>query len=940
MRRTRDKNRLDYKHFHKTGEKVFENRNNFITSVTIEVELKIVCKINRFLEENELSLFSDIEEIDGSLEKMRSLLEEYEDVHIELKRELGDDEYEKTYTEHQKTRGVMMTWLKDAKLEIRNLKLKSSERVLEKLRVEEKFLFRNISRELDNIENEVPSLVEDFEQQMSIAEKFILDYSEMFCRIEEQGSAFSEEFGDKYEKTCAILNKIVTSRRTIIQNMKVSFKDDEEQRLKQQALEKSVKEEKQNILFCQNIHTNICDRFSSLETKMKIQMSDLTDAQVLRKREEMKFLEKEFHEILDKILKLSQLNPSRYDESRDFLTGVNQRKHNLQLALDTLRGKIDHEILDRDISEEKIKNSSLLGIDLPKFEGYKSKLDFYSFKSKFIKLFSPKVKSCLLPDYLKSNYLTGQAFQLVREIDNLDAIWERLEECFGDVPTLLNMKLEEVTKCTPLTKLKGEDKINDSLVKIRNLMKELSTLAADHGIDYSLYHSSNLGKIFALLGKKRQVDITKSLLDLNAGEKETWEHIIDSLNKEIRINEKISLFNQAIPSSTGSENDKDKKPRCLTVSSADLTCHICGKSDHVPTITRLGKKVINYHSCEKFVNMNPKERFDELAKKKLCAQCLTPGRKFGHKGRCFDKYACPDSSHRSHSSGLHILVCDKHKDKAENSQLLETYKTKCIENFNQPEFSKSIKIAFHVQTSFYEAHPSLDDECDKDVAIYMLQTIEICGQKFNLFYDNGCTDMVVTKAAADVLAKLGKARNVSRKKVSLTGIGDLQTVGHYGKFEIILPLHNGNEVKISGSCLDKITSCFPTFSLDKAGQEFDRVSAENGHTPGTLPRLPKSVGGDTDIMIGIQYYKYWPDEAYKLSNGLRLYESQFVSFDGTRGVVGGPHASFNDLYDASAHHVYFSDEVRLFVQGFRQGLHTGIRDVTVSEIEFTTGDFP
>ena len=45
--------------------------------------------------------------------------------------------------------------------------------------------------------------------------------------------------------------------------------------------------------------------------------------------------------------------------------------------------------------------------------------------------------------------------------------------------------------------------------------------------------------------------------------------------------------------------------------------------------------------------------------------------------------------------------------------------------------------------------------------------------KFNLFYDNGGTDMVVTKAAADVLAKLGKARNVSRRKISLTGIGDL-----------------------------------------------------------------------------------------------------------------------------------------------------------------------
>ena len=68
-------------------------------SVTIEHELKTVCKINRFLEENQLSSFSDIEEVDECLEKMRDLLQEYEDVHIELRRELGDEEYEKTYTD-------------------------------------------------------------------------------------------------------------------------------------------------------------------------------------------------------------------------------------------------------------------------------------------------------------------------------------------------------------------------------------------------------------------------------------------------------------------------------------------------------------------------------------------------------------------------------------------------------------------------------------------------------------------------------------------------------------------------------------------------------------------------------------------------------------------------------------------------------------------------
>ena len=706
----------------------------------------------------------------------------------------------------------------------------------------------------------------------------------------------------------------------------------ETDRLEKEASDKFLKEKDENVLSCKNIYVNICDRFSSLETKLKVQMSELTDAQVLEKKNELKFYEKEFHEILDKILKLSQSNPCRFEETKDLLEGVTRRKQNLQITLDGLRDQVSREILCRDISDEKVKNASLLGIKLPKFEGYKSELDFYSFKTKFAKLVCPKVKSCLLPDYLKNNYLAGQALQIVKEIDDLEMIWRRLEECFGHVPTLLNLKLEEIEKCTPLTKLKGEGKINESLVRIRNLMKELSTLATEHGIEHSLYHSSNLAKIFHLLGKPRQTEITKTLLDFNASEEDTWRHVLDSLDKEIRINEKILLFEQGNPG-----HDIEKSKSRYHVSDVEhLTCHICGKTDHIPTVTRFGKKLINYHSCEKFARMNPKERFEVLRSKKLCAQCLTPGRKFGHEGRCFDKYACPDESHRGFNRSLHILVCDKHKNNEENLRLLDLYKSKCVENRNQADFSKDIRIAFHVDDpGLYEVRNDTDD-CAEDVAIYMLQTIKVGGQKFNLFYDNGCSDMVVSKKAADLLTKVGKARNISKKTVSLTGIGDLKTVGSHGRFQITLPLHNGREVRLSGACLDKITSCFPTYPLDKVGEELRQVYSQTGRNSGALPRLPKSVGGDTDIMIGIQYLKYWPKFVYQVSNGLTLYESQFKSHDSTRGVVGGPHESFNDLYEvANANHVYYSDEVKQFVQDFRQGLDTGIRDVTECEIEFT-----
>ena len=932
----RHQKRLDYAIFHKTGDKIYKNRDIVAMSVTVELELKVVCKINRFLDENESLEFSDVDEVNECLDKMRELQQEYEDVHVELRRELGDDEYEKTYTEFKNSRDLMMSWLKNAKTKRAKFKKQSSEKSLESLRAEERCVHRDILRELDNINNEKPVLIEDYERQIAVAEKSISSYSHVFRKIEEQGPDFSDEFGKKFEELCNSLNHIVITRRDTIRNIKVSAQNREEQRLKEEASVKTQEEEDKNVLFCETIHTNICDRFSSLEAKIKVQMSDLTDAQVLEKRGEIKHFEKEFNEILDKILKLSQLNPSRYEETKDLLMGVNRRKHNLKSALESLQDRVNREILDRDISEEKIKNSATLGIKLPKFEGYNSPLDFFTFKSKFNTLVAPRIKSCLLPDHLKCNYLAGQALQLVKEMDNVDEIWGRLEECFGDVATLLNMKLEKVSSCTPLIRVKGEQKINESLITITNLMKELSTLAQEHGIEQSLYHSSNLSKIFGLLGKKRQVDIMKSLLDFDTGEKETWEHILTTLNKEIRVNEKLLLLVPASPSNSPSDSGKDKPGYHNVSLGENLTCHICGKNDHIPTITRLGHKVINYHSCEKFVKMNPKERFEELLKKKLCAQCLTPGRKFGHKGRCFDKYICPDPTHRSFPTGIHILVCDTHKHKTENSQLLEMYRIKCIENFNQAEFSKSIRIAFHIDTTLmFKVGTDLDDDCNKDVSVYMLQTIVICGFKFNIFYDNGCTDLVVTKAAADILHSIGKARNVSRKKMSLTGISDLQTVCHHGKYEIILPLHNGKEIKLTGSCLDKITSCFPTFPLDKVGEELAEVSAANGVDPETLPKLPPSVGGDTDIMIGIQYYKYWPDQVSKLPNGLRLYESQFDSYDGTQGVVGGPHMSFNDVHDAASHHVYFSDEVRLFVQGHLQGLDTGIRDVTSKQVEFS-----
>jgi len=353
-------------------------------------------------------------------------------------------------------------------------------------------------------------------------------------------------------------------------------------------------------------------------------------------------------DILDRVSKLSENNPNEYVKTNDFLIKSVRRKERLKNSIDDFKEKMEIEVYKRDLSEEKVKNASILGIKLVKFTGYDSQMDYYTFKSEFEKLIEPRVQAILLPDYLKNNFLDGQAIQLVKELDTLDDIWDRLKLSYGCVETLLSKKLEELEKGIPLYKIKSEEKLIQSILQLRNAMLELKSLATKHGIERNLFHTSNLARVFNLLGRKRQLDITKKLLDSNKNEEQKWDFILEFLEKEMKVKEQMLLFEKSqVKSDEKSKQFGSSDSKIYTVSTSfRKICAICEKTDHVPTITKKGYAVVNYFACEKFAKMNPQERFDELKRRKLCAQCLTPGLKFGHEGKCFDKFKCPDDSHK------------------------------------------------------------------------------------------------------------------------------------------------------------------------------------------------------------------------------------------------------------------------------------------------------
>ena len=184
-----------------------------------------------------------------------------------------------------------------------------------------------------------------------------------------------------------------------------------------------------------------------------------------------------------------------------------------------------------------------------------------------------------------------------------------------------------------------------------------------------------------------------------------------------------------------------------------------------------------------------------------------------------------------------------------------------------------------------------------------------------MFYDSGCQDLVSKKEAIDKLEVIGRASSQLPGPITLFGVGNQKsesTHGIYsvrlplfdgiysvrlplfdgiysvrlplfdgiysvrlplfdGIYSVRLPLFDGRDAVVSGICLDRVTSEFPIYLLKGAVEEDIHKSYRlKGLNIEDLPSLPRRVGGETDLMTGIQYLKYYPEQVFKLASGLTL----------------------------------------------------------------------
>ena len=124
------------------------------------------------------------------------------------------------------------------------------------------------------------------------------------------------------------------------------------------------------------------------------------------------------------------------------------------------------------------------------------------------------------------------------------------------------------------------------------------------------------------------------------------------------------------------------------------------------------------------------------------------------------------------------MVCHEHRSNAKNQQLLQQYKDRCIiRQIQLPAFSKYLKLIFHTnqQTTNNNHEVKISSE---GKAIYILQTIKVGGQKYSLFYDTGCSDIVSRYNA--IKATGGRAVQELPGPISVNGVGNAEVKTTHG----------------------------------------------------------------------------------------------------------------------------------------------------------------
>ena len=161
----------------------------------------------------------------------------------------------------------------------------------------------------------------------------------------------------------------------------------------------------------------------------------------------------------------------------------------------------------------------------------------------------------MLPELLRNNYLEDLVLSLVKNIQGIEDIWNRLKKAYGDTKIMLWNRLTELqNNLEKIWKIKSPEKIAESLEKIISTIKDFCSSPAGTKIESKLYNSDALGKISKLMEDGSLTKWLSSIYDEHIEGEVLREQIIVFLEKEFSIQQKEITVNE-------NNKSKDQKQR-------------------------------------------------------------------------------------------------------------------------------------------------------------------------------------------------------------------------------------------------------------------------------------------------------------------------------------------------------------------------------------------
>ena len=314
-------------------------------------------------------------------------------------------------------------------------------------------------------------------------------------------------------------------------------------------IEKSSRNQDSKIVKAEEMNNQIRQNETSkfLMTKVQLDFEELSkafsckvnlkDEEVSDMKQDLKENLRQFDSLSNKIKELYTISPAWDLDQIESLNQIKEKFQGLTFRKNEFSKFIKEEYNRLELHKGEIFKMVNLNIKLPKFKGYDSQIDIYTFQLEFEKIYLISTPKRMLADVLKKNHLDDPALSLVKAEKDIDEIWQRLKSTYCDAKIMLHKKMTALQNTTPLFRIKDSEHLSGTLSKLISQIKDIRNLADYHKIKEKLYNSEGLEQIYNLIGDNRLIRWLSHVSEEGLSGENEWTRFVQFLEKEMRINQ-------------------------------------------------------------------------------------------------------------------------------------------------------------------------------------------------------------------------------------------------------------------------------------------------------------------------------------------------------------------------------------------------------------------